>query len=77
MGWDSSRNHTNLASVFLLPVFALQFKSFSQRVSEIEVDVFRSLDPVKAEPSEGSSFFRDCLLEWRVRFRFVLAGFAR
>ncbi|MQL78117.1 hypothetical protein Taro_010528, partial [Colocasia esculenta] len=44
------------------------FKSFAQRVSEIEIDVFRSLDPVKAEPSEGSSFFRDCLLEWRVRF---------
>jgi hypothetical protein len=21
---------------------------------------------VKAEPSEGSSFFRDCLIEWRV-----------
>ncbi|CAA6658531.1 unnamed protein product [Spirodela intermedia] len=41
------------------------FKTFTQRVNEIEIDVFRSLDPVKAEPSEGSSFFRDCLLEWR------------
>ncbi|XP_078430936.1 ARM repeat superfamily protein isoform X2 [Wolffia australiana] len=41
------------------------FKTFAQRVNEIDIDVFRSLDPLKAEPSEGSSFFRDCLLEWR------------
>lgn len=41
------------------------FKTFSQRLEEIDIDVFRSLDKVKAEPSEGSSFFRDCLLEWR------------
>ncbi|KAI7751942.1 hypothetical protein M8C21_008264, partial [Ambrosia artemisiifolia] len=41
------------------------FKTFSQRVEEIDVDVFRSLDPLKQEPSEGSSFFRDCLVEWR------------
>ncbi|KAE8036875.1 hypothetical protein FH972_009508 [Carpinus fangiana] len=41
------------------------FKTFSQRVEEIDIDVFRSLDKVKAEPSEGSSFFRDCLIEWR------------
>ncbi|KAF3942735.1 hypothetical protein CMV_030637 [Castanea mollissima] len=41
------------------------FKNFSQRVEEIEIDVFRSLNKVKAEPSEGSSFFRDCLTEWR------------
>ncbi|KAF8392350.1 hypothetical protein HHK36_022692 [Tetracentron sinense] len=41
------------------------FKNFSQRVEEIEVDVFRSLDPLKSEPSEGSSFFRDCLVQWR------------
>ncbi|KAJ9555652.1 hypothetical protein OSB04_010266 [Centaurea solstitialis] len=41
------------------------FKTFSQRIEEIDVDVFRSLDPLKAEPSEGSSFFRDCLVEWR------------
>ncbi|CAL5416773.1 unnamed protein product [Camellia sinensis] len=41
------------------------FKTFSQRIEEIDVDVFRSLDPLKSEPSEGSSFFRDCLVEWR------------
>ncbi|PIA45006.1 hypothetical protein AQUCO_01700514v1 [Aquilegia coerulea] len=43
------------------------FKNFSQRVEEIDIGekVFRSLDPVKAEPTSGSSFFRDCLLEWR------------
>ncbi|KAK9072479.1 hypothetical protein SSX86_008913 [Deinandra increscens subsp. villosa] len=41
------------------------FKTFSQRIEEIDVDVFRSLDPHKPEPSEGSSFFRDCLVEWR------------
>jgi U3 small nucleolar RNA-associated protein 20 len=40
------------------------FKSFSERLDDIEIDVFRSLHQVKAEPSEGS-FFRDCLVEWR------------
>ncbi|KAF5470647.1 hypothetical protein F2P56_011147 [Juglans regia] len=40
------------------------FKTFSQRVGEIEIDVYRSLDEVKPEPAEGS-FFRDCLIEWR------------
>ncbi|PSS35668.1 Small subunit processome component like [Actinidia chinensis var. chinensis] len=41
------------------------FKTFSQRVEEIDIDVFRCLAPLKSEPSEGSSFFRDCLVEWR------------
>lgn len=41
------------------------FKTFSQRVEDIDIDVFRSLHPLKSEPSEGSSFFRDCLVEWR------------
>ncbi|KAG9451956.1 hypothetical protein H6P81_004860 [Aristolochia fimbriata] len=41
------------------------FKNFEQRVSEIEIDVFRNLDHLKTEPSEGSSFFRDSLLYWR------------
>ncbi|XP_047962589.1 small subunit processome component 20 homolog isoform X2 [Salvia hispanica] len=41
------------------------FKTFSQRVEEIDIDVYRSLDPMKAEPSGGSSFFRDCLIEYR------------
>ncbi|CAH2042261.1 unnamed protein product [Thlaspi arvense] len=41
------------------------FKTFCQRIEEIDIDVFRSLDPLKSEPSEGSSFFRDCLVEWR------------
>ncbi|XP_043720805.1 small subunit processome component 20 homolog [Telopea speciosissima] len=41
------------------------FKSFSQRLEEIDINVFRSINPLKPEPSEGSSFFRDCLVEWR------------
>ncbi|KAL3622254.1 hypothetical protein CASFOL_033665 [Castilleja foliolosa] len=41
------------------------FKKFSQRIDEIDIDVYRSLDPVRAEPSEGSSFFRDSLVEYR------------
>ncbi|GMH20278.1 hypothetical protein Nepgr_022119 [Nepenthes gracilis] len=41
------------------------FKTFSQRIQDIEVDVFRSLEPMKSEPSPGSSFFLDCLIQWR------------
>ncbi|XP_047333762.1 small subunit processome component 20 homolog [Impatiens glandulifera] len=41
------------------------FKTFTQQIEEVEIDVYRSLVPVKIEPSEGSSFFRDCLVEWR------------
>ncbi|KAK7331456.1 hypothetical protein VNO77_25681 [Canavalia gladiata] len=41
------------------------FRTFSERVDEIDINVYRSLETVKAEPSEGSSFFRDCLTEWR------------
>ncbi|KAL3506473.1 hypothetical protein ACH5RR_031855 [Cinchona calisaya] len=41
------------------------YKSSAQQIAEIEIDVYRSLDAVKAEPSEGSTFFRDCLIEWR------------
>ncbi|XP_004305310.1 PREDICTED: small subunit processome component 20 homolog [Fragaria vesca subsp. vesca] len=41
------------------------FKSISQRLEEVEIDVFRSLDKVKDEPSPGSTFFKDCLVEWR------------
>lgn len=44
----------------------VQFKSVSQRLEEVEIDVFRSLDKVKDEPSPGSTFFKDCLVEWRV-----------
>jgi len=44
----------------------VQFKAFSQRVEEIDIDVYRSLHAVKAEPSSGSSFFIDALVEWRV-----------
>ncbi|KAL0368591.1 UNVERIFIED_CONTAM: hypothetical protein Scaly_1078000 [Sesamum calycinum] len=33
----------------------------------IDIDVYRSLDPLKAEPSQGSSFFRDCLIEYRAQ----------
>ncbi|XP_060178660.1 uncharacterized protein LOC132608895 isoform X2 [Lycium barbarum] len=41
------------------------FKTFSERIEDVDIDVYRNLDPLKAEPSEGSSFFRDCLTEWR------------
>ncbi|XVF65313.1 hypothetical protein PTKIN_Ptkin09bG0238000 [Pterospermum kingtungense] len=41
------------------------FKNFSQRIDDIDINVFRSLDKIKSEPSEGSSFLRDCLIEWR------------
>ncbi|KAE8708759.1 putative pentatricopeptide repeat-containing protein [Hibiscus syriacus] len=41
------------------------FKTFSQRIDDIDINVFRSLDKIKSEPSEGSSFLRDCLIEWR------------
>lgn len=36
-----------------------------QRIEQIDIDVYRSLDPLKAEPSVGSSFFLDCLVEYR------------
>ncbi|XP_057544903.1 uncharacterized protein LOC130824041 isoform X1 [Amaranthus tricolor] len=41
------------------------FKSFAQRIEELEIDVFRCLDTIKPEPSSGSSFFLDCLIQWR------------
>ncbi|KAG1347740.1 hypothetical protein COCNU_06G015690 [Cocos nucifera] len=41
------------------------FKSFSQRVEEIDIDVFRSLEPIKTQPSSGSAFFRESLMQWR------------
>ncbi|KAG5588462.1 hypothetical protein H5410_048896 [Solanum commersonii] len=41
------------------------FKTFSERIEDVDIDVYRNLDPLKAEPTEGSSFFRDCITEWR------------
>ncbi|KAJ7955379.1 Small subunit processome component 20-like protein [Quillaja saponaria] len=41
------------------------FRNFSQRLEDIEINVYHSLEKVKSDPSEGSSFFRDCLIEWR------------
>ncbi|XP_020872517.1 U3 small nucleolar RNA-associated protein 20 isoform X2 [Arabidopsis lyrata subsp. lyrata] len=43
------------------------FKSFSERINDIDINIngYRTLNKVKAEPSEGSTFFRDCLVEWR------------
>ncbi|XP_042384346.1 U3 small nucleolar RNA-associated protein 20-like isoform X1 [Zingiber officinale] len=41
------------------------FKSFSQRVEEIQINVFHSLDSVKAQPSDGSSFLRESLIYWK------------
>ncbi|XP_013706551.1 U3 small nucleolar RNA-associated protein 20 [Brassica napus] len=42
------------------------FKNLAQKVNEIDISgFFKSLEKVKPEPSEGSSFFRDCLVELR------------
>ncbi|KAG7592924.1 Armadillo-type fold [Arabidopsis thaliana x Arabidopsis arenosa] len=43
------------------------FKKFSERINDIDIKkkVFRSLDKVKAEPCQGSTFFKDCLVELR------------
>ncbi|OVA05421.1 Down-regulated-in-metastasis protein [Macleaya cordata] len=41
------------------------FKNFSQRIEEIEIDVYRNLESLKSEPSDGSSFLKDCLIQWR------------
>lgn len=50
----------------------MQFKNLAQKVNEIDISgFFKSLEKVKPEPSEGSSFFRDCLVELRVWFHFV------
>ncbi|CAL5215375.1 unnamed protein product [Lathyrus oleraceus] len=40
------------------------FKSFYERIDDIDIDVYTSLEPIKPHPKEGS-FFRDCLIEWR------------
>jgi len=49
-----------------------QFKNFAQRVEEVDVDVFRSLAPVKFQPTAGSSFFHENLVQWRVRLLLFL-----
>ncbi|XP_031478045.1 uncharacterized protein LOC116249069 [Nymphaea colorata] len=41
------------------------FKTFSQRLEDVDVNVFRSLEPVKPEPAQGSTFFKDALVYWR------------
>ncbi|GFR52620.1 hypothetical protein Agub_g15136, partial [Astrephomene gubernaculifera] len=41
-----------------------RFKTFAERVSEVEVDVYRRLAPVKSEPS-GGSWLADGLTHWR------------
>ncbi|KAL3687831.1 hypothetical protein R1sor_014140 [Riccia sorocarpa] len=41
------------------------FKTFAQRVEEVDVDVFRSLSPIQFEPTSGSSFFHENLVRWR------------
>ncbi|RZC52306.1 hypothetical protein C5167_020735 [Papaver somniferum] len=41
------------------------FKSLAQRMEEIDIDVYRSYDTRKSEPSEGSTYVKDCLVEWR------------
>jgi len=51
---------------FVFKFLLLQFKTFSQRIEEIEIDVYSSLNKIKSAPSEGSTFLRDCLIEFRV-----------
>ncbi|EOA25292.1 hypothetical protein CARUB_v10018607mg [Capsella rubella] len=44
------------------------FKNFAERVADIEIKVlkvFRSLHKVKDEPSQGSTYLKDCLVEFR------------
>ncbi|CAI8597993.1 unnamed protein product [Vicia faba] len=41
-----------------------KFQPFSERIDDIHINVYKSLQPIKAEPKEGS-FFRDCLMEYR------------
>ncbi|XP_021745735.1 small subunit processome component 20 homolog [Chenopodium quinoa] len=41
------------------------FKSCAQQIDELEINVFRNLETVKAKPSSGSYFFLDCLIHWR------------
>ncbi|KAL5061396.1 hypothetical protein RYX36_033000 [Vicia faba] len=40
------------------------FRSFSKRIHDIEIDVYTSLERIKAVPQQGS-FFRDALIYWR------------
>ncbi|EFN57812.1 hypothetical protein CHLNCDRAFT_51116 [Chlorella variabilis] len=43
-----------------------RFKTFEQRVAEVDVDVYRSLGPKRAEPLPGNtSFFQEALNKWR------------
>ncbi|XP_024539706.1 small subunit processome component 20 homolog isoform X1 [Selaginella moellendorffii] len=43
-----------------------KFKSFAERIEDIDIDVFHSLDAVKAQPTaEGASFFYESLIQWR------------
>ncbi|KAJ7564583.1 hypothetical protein O6H91_02G024200 [Diphasiastrum complanatum] len=48
-----------------LPQKRHKFKRFAERLEEVDVDVFRSLTPIKFEPSGGSSFFHENLVRWR------------
>ncbi|CAN6446079.1 unnamed protein product [Victoria cruziana] len=41
------------------------FKTFAQRLEDVDVNVFRSLEQVKQEPAQGSTFFKDALIYWR------------
>ncbi|KAL4434124.1 hypothetical protein ABPG75_000565 [Micractinium tetrahymenae] len=43
-----------------------KFQTFEQRVQNVEVDVYRSLGPKRAEPLPGcTSFFQEGLAKWR------------
>ena len=60
--------------IHVLLLFVVQFKTFAQRVEEIDINVYRSLDTTKPEPTAASSFFLESLLQWRVRIKRTLIG---
>ncbi|KAI3984708.1 hypothetical protein MKX01_039325 [Papaver californicum] len=41
------------------------FKNLAQRMEDIDIDVYKNYDTRKSEPSEGSTYVKDCLVEWR------------
>eukprot|EP00798_Chlamydomonas_sp_ICE-L_P023338 gene23338-30587_t len=43
-----------------------RFRTFAERIADVEIDVYRRLHPVRAEPWQGAtSFFQEHLLKWR------------
>ncbi|PSC76593.1 small subunit processome component 20-like protein [Micractinium conductrix] len=48
------------------PVKRFKYRTFAERVAHVDVDVYRSLGPKRAEPLAGcSSFFQEGLAKWK------------